>query len=403
MSVYDDPQALRWIDSFEGVPPYEAPKVAPRGVAGWRPRANALFAQAGESLPGVALALGLALVGEAAARWVGEGLLGFPRSPVSPVMLAIVAGLLVRNVIGLPAVYDAGLRLCLRTVLRVGVAFLGIRLSLAAVGSIGLLALPIVLACIAVSLVLALGLARWMSLPPRLAVLIAVGTGICGNSAIMATAPLIDAEDDEVSYAVGCISLFGMMALLVYPFLSLAMFGGDGRLAGLFLGTAIHDTAQVAGAGMVYLQQYGDATALDTATVTKLLRNLCMLGVVPLMGVVYHRAAARRRAHAAATVPWRKMIPLFVVGFLALSALRTVGDLGDRPLGFLGPEAWERLIKLLTDASTWCLAVAMAGVGLSTSVRRLRHLGLRPLMAALAAALVVGAVGAVLACFLPRV
>jgi uncharacterized integral membrane protein (TIGR00698 family) len=427
--AYDNPELLRWLGSCEGLPTFDpvvrqvvatepaepvapdaldagpphpvsgpaldaappappAPAPAPPALPGLRGKANRIFAVLGEALPGLALALGIALAGEAVATWVGESLLGYARSPVSPILLSVVVGLAIRNLVGLPAVYDAGLKLSLRHLLRVGVALLGIRLSLAAVGVISLLSLPIVAACIATALLLVSWLVAWLGLPRRLGTLIAVGTGICGNSAIMATAPVIGADDDEVSYAVGCISLFGMVGLLVYPFLARWLFAGDAHLCGLFLGTSIHDTAQVAGAGMMYAQQYGAPEALDTATVTKLLRNLCMLAVIPLMGVLYHRSATV--ASAARRVQWLKMIPLFVVAFVALSLVRTVGDLGERALGFLPARSWDGLITLCSDASNWLLMVAMAAVGLSTSLRKLRNLGLRPLLAGFAAAALVG-------------
>ena len=160
--------------------------------------------------------------------------------------------------------YEGGLKFCLRQVLRPGIMLLGLRLSLAAVGQIGLVGLPVIVGCIAV------GARRWspgstraLGLPRRLGSLIAVGTSICGVSAIVATGPVIDAEEDEVSYAVACVTLFGLLALFSYPFLAHGLFRGDARLAGLFLGTAIHDTAQVAGAGLMYRQQYGAPEALN--------------------------------------------------------------------------------------------------------------------------------------------
>ena len=133
--------------------------------------------------------------------------------------------------------------------------------------------------------------ARALGLPSRLGLLIAVGTGICGNTAIVAIGPVIGAREDETSYAVGCVTLFGMLALLLYPSLAHALFGADARQVGLFLGTAIHDTAQVAGAGLLYAQQYGAPAALDVATVTKLVRNLFMLVVIPLAAWLHRRTA----------------------------------------------------------------------------------------------------------------
>lgn len=313
---------------------------------------------------------------------------------MSPILVAILLGLAIRNGIGLPGVYEAGLRLCLRRLLRIGVALLGIRLSLADAGAIGLAALPVVVACIASALLLVTLVGRALGLPGRLATLIAVGTGICGNTAIVATAPVIRADEDEVSYAVGCITVFGLLALVAYPFLAHGLFDGDAGSAGLFLGTAIHDTAQVAGAGLVYLQQYGSAEALETATVTKLLRNLFMIAVIPIMGVVYHRSAEAPPGRPGASLA--QMVPLFVLGFVALTGLRTLGDLGAEPFGLLAPASWERAIDALGSLASGCLVVAMASVGLGTSFARLARLGLRPFAVGLVAALLVGAVSTLL-------
>ena len=386
---YENPALMRWIDSYEGVPDWTDPAETPAEREARSPlaaRVYEIFALTGITLPGLTLTAGIAVFATAGARVLGTSVLGFERSPVSPILVAILLGLAIRNGVGLPSVYEAGVRLGLKRILRAGVALLGLQLSLAAAGAIGLVALPIVAGCIVSALVLAGFLSRRLGLPPRLGTLIAVGTAICGNTAIVATAPVIGADDDETSYAVGCITVFGLIALLTYPFASHALFGGDATRAGLFLGTAIHDTAQVAGAGLLYLQHYGDAGALETATVTKLVRNLCMLVVIP--GI----ALAQRRDTASARTDWRQAVPGFVFGFVALTALRSIGDLGARPFGVLAPETWRACI----DAASWlagaCLTVAMASVGLGTSFARLRSLGLRPLAAGLVTALLVGAV-----------
>ena len=377
------PDWARWLDSMEGVPEYQPP--APPTKPG---RAVRAFERAGELAPGVALAFGLAVAGDRLAKLIGTDILGFPNSPVSPVPVAIVLGLLVRNTIGLPAVYERGLRLCGRDVLRAGIVLLGLRLSLGAVGEVGLTALPVVAACIVAALVGATWLGRVLDLPRRLSALIAVGTSICGVSAIVAAAAAIEAEDDEVSYAVACITLFGLLALFGYPFFAFWACGGDPRVAGIFLGTAIHDTAQVTGAGLIYQQQYAAPEALSDATVTKLVRNACMAAVIPLMAALYLRAATGRKRR----VSWHQAVPLFVPAFLLAAALRTAGDAGDRAFGVLSPEAWRGWLTAADRASAWCLGLAMVAVGLGTGLGKLRNLGLRPLAVGLVAALLVGGV-----------
>lgn len=395
---YANPEISRFIGSMEGLPDFTDIAETPAerlARQSWAEAGHAWLERAGQLAPGVLLALALALLGRSASEWIGSGLFDLARSPVSPILIAILAGLLVRNTVGLPTVYEEGLRFCIKHILRIGVALLGIRLSLGAAGQIGLVALPIIVVCIATALLAVRFVARALSLPARLGTLVAVGTAICGNTAIVATGPVIDASDDEISYAVGTITLFGLVALILHPFIAHWLFGGDPVLAGLFLGTAIHDTAQVAGAGLLYSQQYASPLALDTATVTKLVRNLFMIAVIPLMALAYHGRASRSGKRS--SPPLVEMVPLFVFGFLGMVTLRTVGDLGDAPFGgLLDTEAWNALIAACATLSAWCLTTAMSAVGLGTHLARLRGLGLRPLGAGLAAAVTVGAVSAAL-------
>ncbi len=403
INPYTNPELMRWAGSMEGVPDWVDPAETPEerlGRSGWRARGHELFELSGALMAGAALAGAVAVLGGVLAVWIGVSVLGFGKTPLSPILVAILIGLLVRNTVGLPSVYEAGLQLCLKRVLRVGVALLGIRLSLVAVGSIGLAALPIVIASIATALVLVSLITRALGLSRRLGTLIAVGTAICGNTAIVATGPVIGADEDEVSYAVGTITVFGLVALVSYPFLSHFVFAGDPQLAGYFLGTAIHDTAQVAGAGLLYAQQFGAPEALDTATVTKLVRNLFMIAVIPLMALLYRRSDLPSGA-ASSRPPLLQLVPLFVFGFLSLAIVRTVGDLGAAPFGgLLSAEQWSTWIESASTVSNWCLAVAMASVGLGTNLRRLRTLGLKPLGVGLVAALSVGVVSAGLIRFL---
>ena len=391
---YRNPEIFRFVGSMEGVPEWVDPAETGEQT-GWRARAYVLLDAAARVAPGLLLALGLAALANSAAPWLSARPLGLEAAPISPILLAILAGLLVRNTVGLPLAYDEGIQLAVRRILRLGVALLGIRLSLSAALGVGVIALPIVALCVAAALFLAAWMTRAFGLPRRLAILVAVGTAICGNTAIAATAPLIGADEDETSYAVGTITLFGLLALFVYPVVAHLLFEGDARLTGLFLGTAIHDTAQVAGAGLLYAQQYGAPEALDTATVTKLVRNLFMLVVIPL--IVLQQRRSKPQEAPDRRLPLRQAVPFFVVGFAAMALVRTLGDLGTKPFGgLLDASAWSAAIDLVSASSTWCLAVAMAGIGLSTRVHQLRSLGLQPLAAGLAAALTVGVVSAAL-------
>jgi len=364
----------------------------PEAVAPWQIPLHRGLAWFGAIAPGLALAGALAWMGVILAEFVGQTLLGFEKTPISAIMMTILLGLIVRNIAGLPVAFEAGLRFAVKRVLRLGIALLGLGLSLLAVGQIGISALPVIVGCIVSALILVTWLSRLVGLPPRLGSLIAVGTSICGASAIVAAGPAIDADEDEVSYAVACITLFGMAALLGYPYLAHWLFAGNAEQAGLFLGTAIHETAQVAGAGLMYQQHYDAPTALNVAATTKLVRNVCMGAVIPAMAVFYHRRNASARAGQAGRLAWYQYIPLFVVAFVALTAVRTFGDLGARAFGVIPRAAWQNVLAEAKSVSVACLTVAMAAVGLGTSIVHLRKLGYRPLLVGLAAAVLVGGV-----------
>jgi uncharacterized integral membrane protein (TIGR00698 family) len=339
-------------------------------------------------LPGLLLALLLAFAGQFLSEFIGIDLMGLPKSPISAIMMAIILGIIIRNTITLPASLQPGIRFGLVRVLRLGIVLLGIRLSLGEAGSIGLQALPVIIGVVASALIIVTFLARRMGLSGKLGTLIAVGTSICGATAIVATAPTIAAKDDEVSYAVACITLFGVVAMLLYPFAGHWFFDADAFKSGLFLGTAVHETSQVAGAGLVYQEYYGDPQALNAATVTKLVRNLGMLLIIPLMSILYHR----NHSDGTEAPKWYTMVPLFVIGFACMSLIRTVGDLGDQPFGFLDPAQWKSIVGYTKKAAELFLAVAMASVGLGTSIKGLREIGLKPLGMGLVAAVLVGAV-----------
>ena len=342
-------------------------------------------------VPGLLIAFALAVAGNFLADRLALSL-GLGAGAISGIMVAILLGLALGNLLRLPAALKPGISFAVKRVLRLGIVLLGLKLSIVEVGSIGLKSLPVIMVTIPAAILIVTYLGRRLGLPDRLGTLIAVGTSICGNTAIVAVSPTIGAKEEETSYAVACITVFGLFAMLAYPFVAHWLFGGDAFKAGLFLGSSVHDTSQVAGAGMVYSDFYRDPQALNVATVTKLERNLSMLLVIPLMSILYHR----RSSEGTAPPPWWTMVPLFVVGFACMSALRTIGDLGDRPFGLLTPEQWHAFLDVSKQASTYCLGIAMAGVGLGTSIKGLKAMGLKPLGLGLVSALIVGIISTLL-------
>jgi uncharacterized integral membrane protein (TIGR00698 family) len=341
-------------------------------------------------LPGLLVAALLAWLSIWLSKYIGVNLMGFAKTPISAVMMAILLSLIVSNTIPLPTSLKPGFKFSVKKVLRLGIILLGIRLSIFDVFKLGALGVPIVLVCILGALFFTTRLNKWLKLPERL------GTSICGVSAIVATGPAIDAKDEEVAYAVAVITIFGILATLVYPYVAYAIFVGDPVRAGLFLGTSIHDTSQVTGAALVFADVFSLPRGLDVATVTKLVRNVFMAAVIPFMAFYYARKMAVQGEFAGKKTNIGKLLPLFIVGFLVCAVLRSIGDAGvnagGNAFGLWGSGAWKGIYDFIKHWAVNFLVVALAGVGLNTSFRTLKGLGIKPFLVGLGAALTVGVV-----------
>jgi len=350
-------------------------------------------------LPGFLVASLLAWVSTWLSKFIGISLMGFEKTPVSAVMMAILLGLIISNLIPLPAFLKPGLTFTVKKVLRLGIIFLGIRLSIIEVFRLGTLGIPIVLATILGALIVTTLLNKWLKLPERLGTLIAVGTAICGVSAIVATGPAIDAREEEVTYAVAVITIFGILATLMYPYMAHMIFSGNPVQAGLFLGTSVHDTSQVTGAALVYAEVFAKPRTLDVATVTKLVRNVFMVAVIPFMAFYYAHKVGGEQDSTRKAARIGKLFPLFIVGFLICAILRSIGDFGvsssGEAFGLWDSAAWKHIHSFIKNWAVNFLVVALAGVGLSTRFRILKGLGIKPFIVGLCAALIVGVVSVI--------
>ncbi|MCT1904677.1 YeiH family protein [Oceanobacillus sojae] len=362
-------------------------------------------------LPGLLLCVVVMFLGIYGAELIGNimiwtGLLSEGSStPVSGIFVAILIGIVIRNVINLSGIFTKGISFSMKYVLRTGIILLGLRLSLMEALKLGAFGIPLIVACISVGLALTLYLTKKMNQSMRLGTLIASGTGICGVTAIMATSPVIKAKENEISYAVANITIFGLTGMMLYPFLGHFLFADDPIKAGLFLGTAIHDTAQVTGAALIYDQLFQNPAVIETATVTKLTRNLFIIAIIPLVSYIffnYSRKEAGEDKLDKDTLPkWYTFIPLFVIGFLILSVIRTIGDAtlesAGNAFGLFAGSTWESIYNNLSSfGTTYLLGAAMAGVGLSTNFKKFKGMGLKPFYIGFMAAVAVGVVSVIL-------
>jgi len=347
-------------------------------------------------LPGVLLTVSLVALVTFLTGFINKAL-GF-QGLISNILVVIVLGILLRNLITVPAVFMPGINFSVKKLLKLGIILMGIRLSIFDVLKIGAWGIPIVIVCIIAGLLVTIYFSRLLKIPDRLATLIAIGTSICGASAILATAPGIKAREEEVSYAIANITIFGIIVLVVYPYMMHWIYSADTTMIGLFLGTSIHETAQVAASGLIYDQTFGTAThptALDVATITKLVRNVMMALVIPAMTFIYARQAGFTGVnHESGFKMVLNLFPLFILGFLLMAVLRSIGDAGIQDGGaafsLWGDGDWAVVHQGIKEWSGYILATAMAGVGLSTSFKAMKGLGIKPFYVGLFAATMVG-------------
>jgi uncharacterized integral membrane protein (TIGR00698 family) len=310
---------------------------------------------------------------------------GFLPSIVAEVTVAILLGIVVAAVAGPRLIpLTPGLRFASQRILRLGIILLGARLSLAEIARIGVPSTVVIVVTMAISFGIVLLVARLVRIESRLAILIAVGSAVCGNTAIVATAPVIGARAREVAYAVATITLFGTLAVFLYPTIGRAV-GLPQPSFGLWAGVAVHDTSQVIATSAAY-----GPDALDVATVVKLIRNALMAPLLFLIATGWaargaddaaaetHDPAAGRATTVTTRAGIRRAVPLFVLGFLLLALLRTVGII----------DADEATV--LDAIARTLILVALAAVGMSIHVGELRETSWRPLAVGFSVALLVG-------------
>ncbi|ARC58326.1 hypothetical protein AS850_14670 [Frondihabitans sp. 762G35] len=313
-------------------------------------------------LPGLGLALGIAIVATVVGRFVP--LVGAP-------VTAIVLGVALATIRRPGARFAPGITTASKFILQLSVVVLGSQLSLAEIGRVGLESLPVMLGTLLVCGIAAYLLGRALGIIGDLRTLIGVGTGICGASAIAAVTPVIGAVSIDVAYAISTIFLFNVAAVLLFPVLGHAL-GLSQHAFGLFAGTAVNDMSSVVATATTY----GPA-ATQFAVVVKLVRTLMIIPIALLLSawagrrisgreggdqVALGGAPQRRRPNVFRLVPW------FLIGFVVVAAANSIG---------LIPQSTH---APLSAVSIFLITVALAAIGLSTDLAGFRRAGARPLL-----------------------
>jgi uncharacterized integral membrane protein (TIGR00698 family) len=329
---------------------------------------------------GIIICVLTALLSIQLSSYIGISILNHSKSPISPIIISIIIGTIIGNSIKNLDLYNEGFTFAIKYLLKLGIIFLGIRLSISDILIYGTQGSVVIIPCIAISILIVKSLRNKLNVSENLSLLIAVGTSICGATAIAALAPAINAKKEEISYAIANITVFGLFAMFLYPMVAYTVFNDNPLSVGLFLGTSIHETAQVAGSGMIYSEQYQNPSVLDISTVIKLVRNTMMVIVIPLLAFL-----ARKDSNQNNSIKIASIFPYFIIGFLVFGMIRTVGDQFEYQIG---SENWNSFIYFIKNFAEILLVIAMSAIGYNTKI----NLGIKPFYLGFIAALSVGVV-----------
>ena len=282
-------------------------------------------------------------------------------------VLGISLGILMTSLWKLPPIYSQGLKFSSRYVLQLAVVLLGFDMNMASVMSVGQQSLLVILLTLTGAFLSAALLGRLLQINKKLTILIGVGTAICGGSAIAAASSAIDAEDQDISYAISTIFLFNVLAVFLFPLIGHLLKLSDTGF-GMWAGTAINDTSSVVAAGFSYSNAAG-----NFATVVKLTRSLMIVPVTLALAFLTSRSSTLtgRKFQLVKVFPW------FVLGFLAAALLNSSG--------FLPVDQTATLAQI----GKFLIIVAMSAIGLNTSIQAIIKAGPKPLMLGAATWLVV--------------
>ncbi|MCE9668200.1 putative sulfate exporter family transporter [Myxococcus stipitatus] len=305
-----------------------------------------------QRLPGLGLAAGLAVVSYALAMLPGLSVVG-------PLTVALLIGISSRTVLGLAPVWVDGTRYSARTVLRLGIVLMGARLDFGLVAKVGPRVLLLALAVIVGGILGIRWVAKRFGVPEKLGTLLAVGTAICGASAVVAASSVTRAEEEDTTLAVGLCGILGTVGVLFYVFAGPLLGLSTTQLA-ILSGATLHEVAQVMAAAFTW-----GTSAGDLGTLVKLTRVVLLAPALVALGLVSGASGKVRYSLKEPPIPW------FVLGFLAVGVLGSVGVVPS------AAKAW------LSTASVFLMVMAMAAMGLGTHLSMVRRAGMRVVYAGL--------------------
>lgn len=285
-------------------------------------------------------------------------------------VFGILAGMIITLFIRDKSQLNDGITFVSKKILQYAVILLGFGLNLSVILETGKQSLPIIIATISTSLIIAWVLHKVMHIPGKISTLVGVGSSICGGSAIAATAPVIDADDEEVAQSISVIFFFNMLAALLFPALGAALGFSttSGEAFGIFAGTAVNDTSSVTAAASTWDSLYGLGTAtLDKAVTVKLTRTLAIIPITLVLAFMRTRNAKTDGKK----VNFRKIFPFFILYFILASVITTIA---------VNAGVSAEIFTPLKTLSKFFIVLAMCAIGLNTNIVKLVKTGGKPIV-----------------------
>lgn len=294
-------------------------------------------------------------------------------------VIAIILGMLISSFWKNKTKFNAGIKFTSKKILQWAVILLGFGLNLGVVLKTGIQSLPIICSTIATSLVIAFILCKVLKIPAKIATLVGVGSSICGGSAIAATAPVIDADDEDVAQSISVVFLFNVLAAIIFPVFGrvIGFSTVSGEPFGIFAGTAVNDTSSVTAAASTWdsLWNLGTQT-LDKAVTVKLTRTLAIIPITLALAVFNAKKAGK--SDGSSVFSFRKVFPMFILYFVLASLITTLVTLFV-PAGDL-LDLFKKIFSFLKNVSKFFIIMAMGAIGLNTDVVKLVRTGGKPLL-----------------------
>lgn len=291
-------------------------------------------------------------------------------------VIGILTGMVVTIFIKDKTKIKDGIAFTSKKILQYAVILLGFGLNLSTIGKVGLTSLPVILSTISVSLITAFLLQKVLNIPGKIATLIGVGSSICGGSAIAATAPVVDADDEEIAQAISVIFLFNVIAALIFPTIG-GIIGLSDSGFGLFAGTAINDTSSVTSAASTWDTLHNtNGQVLAYATIVKLTRTLAIIPITLVLAFLRIHKEKRNNEKLDKKPSIKKIFPVFILYFVGASIITTIltNVLSGNAL-----ELSNDFFHFMKSLSKFFIVMAMSGIGLNTNIIKLVKQGGRPI------------------------